>query len=182
MISIRKTVGIVGVGLVTLGLGACGNDDAAENLQAKDNQIAGLQAQISQSAKSVQFWNQLTGLMQPVQMPSMKDHRAFMLPSGVVLALHFDDFDLDKAQNLNWVAWGVPGKFCSADQQAVEAKYGKGFTHFHDMKNDVHGGAPGAEGVWFVHIAVRDFNSPMSGGPISQGIDHNFMPTKAPAC
>jgi hypothetical protein len=121
--------------------------------------------------------------MQPVEMPSMSDHRAFMLPdSGTVIALHFDNMDLSKAENLNWVALGVPGKFCKQDQERVEAQFGPGFTHFHDMANDTHGGAPGAEGVWFVHTAVRDFDSPMSGGAVSQGIDNRFMPTVAQTC
>jgi hypothetical protein len=100
-----------------------------------------------------------------------------MLPSGYLLALHFDDMVLDKAQNLNWVAFGVPGKFTGLDQQRVEQTYGKGFTHFHDLANDSHGGAPGATGVWFVHVAVRDFESPMSGGQVRKGVDEKFMPT-----
>jgi hypothetical protein len=96
--------------------------------------------------------------------------------------LHLDNMDLSKAENLNWVALGVPGRFCKQEQERVEAQFGPGFTHFHDMANDTHGGAPGAEGVWFVHTAVRDFESPMSGGAVSQGVDHNFMPTPASDC
>ena len=113
----------------------------------------------------------------------MTDHRAYMLPSGYLLALHFDNMDLDKAENLNWVALGVPGTFCKKDQQRAEQEFGPGFTHFHDLKADTHGGKPGAKGVWFVHVGVRDFGSPMSEGPVSGGeIDSGFMPTRAPAC
>lgn len=136
----------------------------------------------AQSGNTARYWDQLTALMEPVQMRLMTDHRAFMLPSGVVMALHFDNLDLSRAQNLNWVALGIPGRFCASDQQRVDGAYGPGFTHFHDMVNDIHGGAPGAEGVWFVHSAVRDFDSPMSGGPITRGVDMKFMPTPAPDC
>lgn len=137
-------------------------------------------AQDSQQEKHAHYWEQLTALMQPVAMPTMTDHRAFMLPSGVVMALHFDNMNLDQAENLNWVALGIPGRYCGSEQQRVTAAFGPGFTHFHDMKNDIHGGAPGAEGVWFVHTAVRDFTAPW--GPVSQGIDMGFMPTPAPSC
>lgn len=126
------------------------------------------------------YWQQLTGLLKPVEMSSMTDHRAYMLPGGLVLALHFDDMDLSKAQNLNWVAVGFPGKFCKADQARLESEYGKGFTHFHSMKNDTHGGEKGEEGVWFVHTAVREFEAPW--GNVKPGVDQNFMPTEAPDC
>lgn len=133
-------------------------------------------------AKAARYWQQLTDLLMPVEMASMTDHRAYMLPGGMVIALHFDSFNLAEAQNLNWVAVGLPGEFCKADQERVEAANGTGFTHFHDMMNDVHGGAPGAKGVWFVHTAVRAFDSPMSGGAVPQGVDMKFMPTPAPTC
>lgn len=127
--------------------------------------------------KDAKYWKQLTALLKPVEMNSMRDHRAFMTPDGMVVALHFDDMDLNKAQNLNWVAVGVPGKFTRAEQARVEKDFGTGFTHFHDMKADTHGGAPGADGVWFKHIAVRDFDHPMSGGAVKAGVDMNFMRT-----
>lgn len=131
----------------------------------------------SQTELKAKMWDQLTGLFEPVTLRSMTDHRAYMLPNGHLLALHFDNMELGKAENLNWVAFGVPGRFTKADQQRVEEAYGKGFTHFHDMANDAHGGAPGASGVWFVHVAARDFESPMSGGQVRKGIDQKFMPT-----
>ncbi|MBI4297694.1 MAG: hypothetical protein HY676_04105 [Chloroflexi bacterium] len=155
---------------------------SGDELKARDQQIADLQVQLVKEQRDAKFWQQLTGLLPPVEMKSMSDHRALMLPTGGIIALHFDNMDLSKAQNLNWVALGVPGKFCKQDQERVEAQFGPGFTHFHDMKNDTHGGAKGAEGVWFVHTAVRNFDSPMSGGAVSQGIDSRFMPTPAPAC
>lgn len=166
-------------------LAACGSsaaEDASQTTagQAADQEIADLQAKVTSLEQDAKYWQQLTSLMQPVEMPSMSDHRAFMLPSGVVLALHFDNMDLSKAANLNWVALGIPGRFCTEDQERVEAQYGPGFTHFHDMKNDTHGGAAGAEGVWFIHTAVRDFEAPW--GPVQQGVDAKFMPTEAPAC
>ncbi|MBI4214003.1 MAG: hypothetical protein HY534_06810 [Chloroflexi bacterium] len=139
-------------------------------------------ARAQDQSLSARYWEQLTGLLEPVMMPTMTDHRAFMLPGGAVIALHFDNLNLSRAENLNWVALGVPGSYCASDQARVEAEFGPGFTHFHDMVNDIHGGAPGASGVWFVHSAVRAFDSPMSGGAVEPGVDMNFMPTPAPDC
>ena len=165
------TMALAGVAL--LAIGAVGGASFAALTPGKAE---------AQSANSARYWDQLTALMEPVQMRLMTDHRAFMLPSGVVMALHFDNLDLSRAQNLNWLALGIPGRFCASDQQRVDGAYGPGFTHFHDMVNDIHGGAPDAEGVWFVHSAVRDFDSPMSGGPITRGVDMKFMPTAATDC
>lgn len=167
--------------IAALLLAGCGGGSGGD-LEARDLELQRLQADLAVTKQDAKYWQQLTALMPPVEMKSMTDHRAFMLPTGGVLALHFDNIDLTKAQNLNWLALGVPGKFCKQDQDRVEAQFGHGFTHFHDMMNDTHGGAPGAAGVWFVHTAVRDFNSPMSGGPVQQGIDHAFMPTPTKAC
>jgi hypothetical protein len=126
------------------------------------------------------YWRQLTSLMKPVELRSMSDHRAYMLPNGHVLALHFDNLDLEQAENLNWVALGVPGRFCRSDQRRVARELGPGVTHFHDLEADTHGGKPGAKGVWFVHVSVRNFEAPW--GQVNQGIDRRFMPTPAPAC
>ena len=194
----RRMGRVYGFGVMAmLGLfvmGACSSGVSQEEADAKDQEIATLQSQVSQlQGQTTQlqgqvsalgqdstYWTQLTSLLEPVTMPAMTDHRVFMLPTGGVIALHFDNLNLSRAENLNWVALGVPGVFCKDDQERVEAQFGPGFTHFHDMVNDIHGGAPGAEGVWFVHTAVRDFQAPW--GPVSQGIDHNFMPTAAPEC
>lgn len=188
----RWTAGrMFGLGMLAVvslfALGACTSGISKEEAEAKDRQVADLQAQLSRLQEQIggfqkesRYWAQLTSLMQPVMMPSMTDHRAFMLPGGAVIALHFDNMDLDRAENLNWVALGLPGVFCKDDQQRVEAEFGAGFTHFHDLTNDTHGGAPGAKGVWFVHTGVRDFQAPW--GVVSQGVDHNFMPTPPPVC
>lgn len=138
------------------------------------------QAASTDQARVATYWKQLTEVMKPVDLKSMTDHRAYMLANGHIIALHFDSMDLSKAQNLNWMALGVPGTFTRADQERVEREFGKGFTHFHDLENDVHGGQPGAEGAWFVHVAVRDFESPMSGGQVKAGVDTKFMPTPPP--
>lgn len=50
----------------------------------------------------------------------------------------------------------------------------------HDLKADTHGGKPGVEGVWFVHVAVRSLKAPW--GAVRPGVDEKFMPTPAPAC
>jgi hypothetical protein len=141
---------------------------------------AGCGGSSDETEQDAKYWQQLTSLMQPVELSSMSDHRAYMLPSGVMVALHFDNLKLDKAKNLNWVALGFPGVFCRADQERIERQYGNGFTHFHDLKNNAHGGKPGAEGVWLVHVGVRGFEAPW--GQVKQGIDQNFMPTDAPDC
>ncbi len=160
------------VAVAALVAAGCGGDDS-EGEAVSAQRLAGLE----QDAK---YWQQLTNLMKPVELSSMSDHRAFVLPSGVMVALHFDNLKLDKAKNLNWVAVGFPGVFCRSDQQRIERRYGNGFTHFHDLKNNAHGGKPGAEGVWLVHAGVREFEAPW--GPVDPGIDQNFMPTKAPDC
>jgi hypothetical protein len=142
--------------------------------------VAGCGGSSDETEQDAKYWRQLTSLMRPVELSSMSDHRAYMLPSGVVMALHFDNLELDKAKNLNWVALGFPGRFCQADQRRIERQHGNGFTHFHDLKNNAHGGKPGAEGIWLVHVGVRDFEAPW--GRVTRKIDEEFMPTKAPAC
>jgi hypothetical protein len=167
---------VVAVSLVVTG---CGGDERG----ASEAEAAELRSQLADARQDSRYWEQLTNLMEPVELKSMTDHRAYMLPSGYLLALHFDNMDLEQAENLNWVALGVPGTFCEKDQQRVEQEFGPGVTHFHDLEADTHGGKPGAEGVWFVHVAVRDFTSPMSEGPVEGGKpDSDFMPTPAPTC
>lgn len=161
-----------------LALAACSSDgDAADASAPAEAAAPEVSADLERDAR---YWQQLTSLLEPVEMPTMTDHRAYMLPTGGIVALHFDNMDLDAAENLNWLAVGVPATFCLDEQERVEEQFGEGFTHFHDMVNDVHGGEPGAEGVWFIHTAVRDFDAPW--GATEHGIDHAFMPTPAPEC
>lgn len=167
------------VAAVALLASSCGGEDGG----ASEADAADATAQLADARQDSRYWEQLTNLMEPVELKSMTDHRAYMLPNGHLLALHFDNMDLEQAKNLNWVALGVPGRFCKRDQQRVEQEFGFGFTHFHDLKADTHGGKPNAEGVWFVHVGVRDFESPMSEGPVTgREIDSRFMPTPAPKC
>ena len=108
------------------------------------------------------------------------DHQVLMLESGLVLALHFDNPDLAKAKNLNWIATGIPGVFTKADQARVNKRSGPGATHFHDLESDVHGGKPGTQGVWFLHVGARNFTAPF--GKVTKGqMDPNFMPTAPPS-
>lgn len=143
---------------------------------------AGTSAEPALGKRDAQFWNQLVRSFEPATsmgVRSMADHEMLVLPGGLVLALHFDNMNLAKARNLNWVAIGVPGVFTQADQRRVNRLYGPGFTHFHDLETDIHGGKRGAKGVWFVHVGTRDFTSPF--GKVSAGkVDLRFMPTKAP--
>jgi hypothetical protein len=132
--------------------------------------------------RDAQFWQQLVQNFRSgksMGINSMADHELLMLPGGLVLALHFDNMNLAKAKNLNWIAVAVPGVFTRADQRRVNRLYGPGFTHFHDFEADVHAGKPGAKGVWFVHVGARNFTSPF--GKVRAGkVDLNFMPTKPP--
>ncbi len=177
----KKKLGIFTLAMVaSLLVTACGvpqeDIDALQaQLQQKNAELASLQAQLASSEQDAKYWTQLTSVFMQVELPLMTDHTAFMTPGGLMVALHFDNHDISKAQNLNWLAIGVPGKFTKQDQDRIEKLYGKGFTHFHDLMNDTHGGAPGAEGVWFVHIAVREFDAPW--GSLKPGLDSNFMPT-----
>src|SRR3990170_3918590 len=109
--------------------------------------------------RDAQFWQQLVQNFESgkaIGMNSMADHEMLVLPGGLVLALHFDSMNLAKTKNLNWVAIGVPGVFTKADQSRVNRLYGPGFTHFHDLKKDVHGGPAGRSGVWFEHVGTRN--------------------------
>ena len=176
-------VGILGVPILAVLLGACSQGVSQETVAAKDQEITALKGQVASLSQDSTYWKELTALMPPVELKSMTDHRAYMLPSGVLLALHFDKPNLQQAQHLNWVALGIPGKNCAEDQERIEASFGKGFTHFHDLMRDTHGSTiPGVEGVWFVHIGVRNFESPMSSAPVKPGVDEGFMPTPAPKC
>lgn len=130
--------------------------------------------------RDAQFWRQLIQNFKPAKsmgMNSMADHEMLMQPGGLVLALHFDNMNLAKTKNLNWVAIGVPGVFTKADQNRVNRLYGPGFTHFHDLVGDAHGGKPGTKGVWFVHVGARNFTSPFGKVSIAK-VDPNFMPTR----
>ncbi len=171
----RIMVGVIGIIAGALLLTSCGVSN--EDIATKDREIANLRAQLTTVQEDAKYWTQLTSVFMPVaaKLPSMSDHTAFMTPGGLILALHYDNMNISRAQNLNWVAIGVPGKFTKADQERIEKLYGAPFTHFHDLMADTHGGPPGVEGVWFLHIAVREFDAPW--GHLKPGIDSNFMPT-----
>ena len=183
----RRAFGISVAVLVVSGLiagaaFASSGGSAAAGTTAQAKEIASLKAQLAASEQDAKFWQQLVANFKPAKglgVNSMADHRVLMLPSGLLMALHFDNLNLAKAKNLNWVATGIPGVFTKADQARVNKLYGPGVTHFHDLKTDVHGGKPGTKGVWFIHVGARNFTSPF--GKVSQGkIDPNFMPTAPP--
>lgn len=175
--------GLAGLMAGALLLSSCGvsKEDAAakdQEIATKSQEIARLSSQLTTVQQDAKYWTQLSTIFMPVDLRSMTDHKAFATPGGLILALHFDNMDLSKTQNLNWVAIGVPGKYTKQDQERIEQQFGKGFTHFHDLKADTHGGQPGAEGVWFMHVAVRNFSAPW--GAVKPGVDNAFMPTPAP--
>ena len=146
-------------------------------------QIAALKAQLANAKRDARFWQQLTSAFVPAKklgLNSMADHMVLRTPGGPVLALHFDNMNLAKAKNLNWVAYAIPGRFTGADQARLNRLYDPGFTHFHDLKADVHGGKPTTKGVWFVHIGTRNFKSPFGRVRVGK-VDPNFMPTRPPA-
>ena len=146
-------------------------------------EVSALKAQLANAERDARYWRQLTSAFVPgkrLGMNSMSDHVLLRTPGGPVLALHFDNMNLDRARNLHWVAYALPGRFTRADQARLNRSYGPGFTHFHSFKNDAHGGPAGTKGVWFVHIGTRNFRSPF--GQVRAGkVDLNFMPTKPPA-
>lgn len=167
---------VAGIALGAAAFGAGGG--AAATGTSAQRELATLRAELGQAQQDAAFWKQLTAVFKPApaSLRSMQDHRLLTLPSGVILGLHFDNLNLTKAKNLNWVVFGVPGVFTKADQQRVERQYGPGFSHFHDLAHDTHGGAPGAKGAWFIHIGARDFQSPF--GTVTTGtIDPRFFPT-----
>jgi hypothetical protein len=145
-------------------------------------EVSALKARLANAERDARFWRQLTSAFvsgKRMGLSSMSDHVIRRTPGGPVLALHFDNMNLDKARNLNWVAYALPGRFTRADQARLNRIYGPGFTHFHSFKNDAHGGPAGTNGVWFVHIGTRNFRSPF--GQVRAGkIDQNFMPTRPP--
>jgi hypothetical protein len=160
-----------------------GSTGGAATTNAQAGEIARLQSQLAGAQQDAKLWQQLVENFKPAKslgLNSMSDHQVLMLPSGLVMALHFDNMNLAKAKNLNWVAIGIPGAFTKADQARVNKLYGPGVTHFDDLKADVHGGKPGTKGVWFIHVGARDFTSPF--GKVTSGkIDPNFMPTAPPS-
>jgi len=166
--------------LAAAAFGSGGGNSAAPT--AAEPEIAALQARLASTELDAKLWRQLTQNFTPaksVGLNSMADHRVLVLPSGLVLALHFDNMNLAKASNLNWFAVGIPGVFTQADKARVNRLYGPGLNHFHDLKTDVQGGKRGVQGVWFAHIGVRNFTSPF--GKVVQGkIDPRFMPTAPP--
>ncbi|MFN2469161.1 MAG: hypothetical protein ABR521_13655 [Gaiellaceae bacterium] len=146
-------------------------------------EIAALKAQLADAQRDARFWQQLTSAFVPAKklgLNGMADHVVLRTPGGPVLALHFDNMNLAKAKNLNWVAYALPGRFTRADQARLNRVYGPGFTHFHDLKKDVHGGKLGTPGVWFAHIGTRNFTSPFGRVRVGR-VDPNFMPTRPPA-
>jgi hypothetical protein len=168
---------VVGLALGSTLFGGGGATASAAPAQSRD--LAALEAKLSQAQHDVKFWTQLTAVFKPapLHLRSMQDHRLYMLPSGIIFGLHFDNMNLAKAKNLNWVVFGVPGVFTKADQQRVTREFGPGFVHFHDFVHDTHGGKPGAKGFWFVHIGARNFTS-MFGAQVKTGvIDPLMMPT-----
>ncbi len=182
----RRAFGISVAVLVVSGLIAgaafASSESATTGTAGQAKEIASLRAQLAAAQQDSRFWQQLVANFKPAKglgLNSMSDHQVLMLPSGLVLALHFDNMNLAKAKNLNWIAVGIPGVFTKADQARVNKLYGPGVTHFHDLATDVHGGKPGAKGVWFIHVGARNFTSPF--GKVTQGkIDPNFMPTAPP--
>src|SRR5687768_6045744 len=82
-------------------------------------EISALKTQLANAERDARFWRQLTSAFVPgkrLGLNSMSDHVILRTPGGPVLALHFDNMNLDKAQNLNWVAYALPGRFTRADQ------------------------------------------------------------------
>lgn len=176
-------VALVAAGALVAAILGSSSGAATGSASSQATQVASLKAQLAADQRDATFWQQLVANFKPAKglgLNSMADHQVLTLKSGLVLALHFDNLNLAKAKNLNWVAVGIPGKFTKADQARVNKLYGPGVTHFHDLMADVHGGEPGTKGVWFIHVGARNFTSPF-GKVVKGQVDPNFMPTAPPA-
>jgi len=125
---------------------------------------------------SVTDWKLINAWPFDVPLP---DHLLVDVGGGTPLFLHYDKPVTAADKKLMWVGTGEKARFY------LEEQPNPAYTHFHRLKSPTpdagHGGAPGAEGYWLIHAAVRPFNSPMSGGDVEPGVDFNFMPTKASA-
>jgi hypothetical protein len=146
------------------------------------------QALLNQMKQLHQFFSD-----RPIQ-PAMPDHLMKELSDGSGIFLHFDQ-PLGRESQILWIGTMVPGRFCEADQERVRSTHGPGYVHFHQKRipgSDPmagHGGRGGEDGYWFRHIAVTSIprGDMMAGtgvpwGPVSPGIDLDFMPTPAPEC
>ena len=118
--------------------------------------------------------------------PAFNNHRYMELDDGTLLFIHFDSA-IGEEEGLIYIGQAVPGVFCDSDQDRANSQFGDGFTHFHTTitpgateASAGHGGVANADGYWFRHIAVDNFDRPW--GRVSPGIDHNFMPTAPPSC
>jgi hypothetical protein len=180
----RRLIVVVGLAALAAAVALSAHATGSQaGTTSAERELASLERQLAVAQRDARFWQQLTSAFVPgkrLGLNAMADHLVLRTPGGPVLALHFDDMNLAKAKNLNWVAYALPGRFSRSDQTRLNRLYGPGFTHFHDLKTDVHGGKAGAKGVWFVHIGTRNFASPF--GRVRQGkVDTNFMPTRPPA-
>ena len=181
--TIASLTALVATGLLVAAIFGSTGGAATAGSAAQAKRIAALETRLAKAELDAKLWKQLVQNFTPAKsmgLNSMSDHQVLMMKSGLVLALHFDNPDLAKAKNLNWIATGIPGVFTKADQARVNKLYGPGATHFHDLKTDVHGGKPGTKGVWFLHVGARNFTSPF--GKVTKGqMDPNFMPTAPPS-
>lgn len=163
-----------GAGYVINGMNVNGKiSEKQTEVNSLRSEIATLQATSIPLEKDAGLWRQLRATYTDKAPPDMPDHLVKMLSDGKILFIHLDG-PVDTAKNILWIGDGIPGKFIKADQPK-EA----GYVHFHGM-NGGHGPAvaPGTQGFWVRHIAVKEFDAPW--GHVTSGIDTNFMPTPPP--
>jgi len=110
--------------------------------------------------------------------PALPDHLWVDIGQGRALFLHYDRPVDEPGAELIYVGDGIRGRFTAEDQPDTP-----GYVHFHQFRADSvdegHGGAPGAEGYWLRHVAVREMERPW--GKVEPGVDFNFMPTPPPS-
>jgi len=110
--------------------------------------------------------------------PPLPDHLWIDLGRGRAMFLHYDRPVDEEGAELIYVGDAIRGRFTAEAQPDIP-----GFVHFHQLEAESvdagHGGAPGAEGYWLRHIAVRDMEMPW--GEVEPGVDFNFMVTDPPA-
>lgn len=107
-------------------------------------------------------------------------HRLKWVSEDSFIAIHVNNDDPTQATELNWIAIGQKGVFCSEDRPGSEDQW----RHFHSYDaptyGEGHGGDAGESGYWLTHIAARSFEA--KWGAVVPGVDAKFMRTPAPDC
>jgi hypothetical protein len=75
--SVSWVLALIAVVVALLAAGCAGSGGGAS-----EGEVADLRSELADARQDSKYWQQLTSLTEPVELPSMTDHRAYMLPSG----------------------------------------------------------------------------------------------------